>query len=60
MQYDNNPFSKYLSDKKMFDWSYHMTAKQHDEYSLQRYKELFFFFVSLDLAVSMVSLLVRF
>lgn len=46
MQYDNNPFSKYLSDKKMFDWSYHMTAKQHDEYSLQRYKELFFFFVS--------------
>ena len=46
MQYNNNPFSQYLSEKKMFDWSYNMTAEQHNEYSLQRYKELFFFFLS--------------
>lgn len=46
MQNETNPFSESLSDKRMFDWSYNMTAEQHNNYSLQRYKELFFFFIS--------------
>lgn len=42
----NNPFSKDLSSKRMFDWTFEMSAEQNEAYSLQRYKELFFYFVS--------------
>ena len=42
----NNPFSKNMTTKKNFDWAFGMTASQHEEYSLQRYKELFFYFIN--------------
>ena len=42
----NNPFTKDLNSKRMFDWSFEMTALQNEAYSLQRYKELFFYFVN--------------
>lgn len=43
----NNPFSKDAGSKQFFDWSLkgqYTTA--NEEYSLQRYKELFIYFVS--------------
>lgn len=43
---DHNPFSNYLTDKMMYDWTFDMSAEYYEEYSLQRYKELFVFFVS--------------
>ena len=43
---NNNPFSKDISSKRMFDWTYEMSAKQNEEFSLQRYKELFLYFVN--------------
>ena len=46
MQMNNNPFSKDISSKRMFDWTYEMSAKQNEEFSLQRYKELFLYFVN--------------
>lgn len=43
----NNPFSKDLSTKKMFDWSFeNKSLEQSEKFSLQRYKELFLYFVS--------------
>lgn len=43
---NNNPFSKDISSKKMFDWTFEMSARQNEEFSLQRYKELFLYFVN--------------
>lgn len=43
---NNNPFSKDISSKRMFDWTFEMSAKQNEEFSLQRYKELFLYFVN--------------
>lgn len=42
----NNPFSKDISSKKMFDWTFAMTAEQQVIFSLQRYKELFWYFIN--------------
>ena len=43
---NNNPFSKDINSKRMFDWTFEMSAKQNEEFSLQRYKELFLYFVN--------------
>ena len=43
---NNNPFSKDISSKRMFDWTFEMSANQNEEFSLQRYKELFLYFVN--------------
>lgn len=46
MHMNNNPFSKDSSSKRMFDWTFEMSARQNEEFSLQRYKELFLYFVN--------------
>ena len=46
MKDKNNPFSESFTDKRMFDWLYQVSAERNVEYSLQRYKELFFFFIN--------------
>ncbi len=42
----NNPFSKDIGSKILFDRTFEMSADQHEQFSLQRYKELFFYFVN--------------
>lgn len=42
----NNPFSWNIADKNMYDWTFNFSEEEKKQFSLQRYKELFLYFVS--------------